>query len=192
MPCRQLRFDLFDLVLKPRIFLRLRGKQGSRKRRHSWVDRDTVEQWNDPALALGSNQPELCSITTDRVDQLRTGADQPIAYADQHERCLLLRSLDGHKAHRGSAHCFAQGFGISRIVFPALYIGLHQLRRDQLHFMAVRRQEPRQMVRRPTRLDSNHCWRQLLEKRHHLGTAQFFAQDGLLGGVDAMKLVNVL
>ena len=118
-----------------------------------------------------------------RVRQLRAIADQPIADPNQHQRRLLLRRLHRNEPHRRPAHRLAERFGVGRIVLAALDVGLGQLRRDQLHLMPKRLQQPRPMVRAAAGLDRDHRRRQLLIKSDHLLATQLLAQNHLLAGV---------
>src|SRR5712671_1254821 len=134
---------------------------------------------------------QLAGIATDGVGQLRAIADQPVTYADQHQGRLLLSRLYRHEAHRRPAHRFAKRFRIRRIVLAALDVRLDELRRDQLHRMPERLQQPRTMVAGTAGFDRDHRRRKLLEECEHLLASQLLPQNRLLRGVHSVKLENV-
>src|SRR5271165_5026661 len=130
-------------------------------------------------------------MATDGVAQLRAIADQPVTYADQHQGRLLLSRLDRHEAHCRPAHRLAKRFRVRRIVLAALQVRLDELRRDQLHRMPERLQQPRTVVACTAGFDRDHRRRKLLEECQHLLASQLLAQNLLLGGVHSVKLENV-
>src|SRR6476469_6391010 len=105
---------------------------------------------------------------------------------------LLFSSLHRHEAHSRPAHRLAKRLGVGGIVLAALHVWLDQLRRDQLHLMAERPQQPRPIVRRAASLNCNYCWRKILEESHHVLAPQLLAQNRLIGGVYPVKLEKVL
>jgi hypothetical protein len=65
------------------------------------------------------------------------------------------------------------------------------LRRDQLHRMPDRPQQPRPMMARTTGFDRDHRRGKLLEECHHLLAPQLLSQNRRFGGIHPMKLENV-
>src|ERR1700735_5706188 len=131
-------------------------------------------------------------MPADGVGQLRAIADQPVTHTDQHQCRLLLGRLRRHEAHRRPAHRLTQRFGIGRIVLAALDIRFDQLRRNQLHSMPKRVQQPRPEVARTARSNRDHRRRKILEKHRHILAPKLPAQNRLLGRVHSMKLKNAL
>ena len=86
-------------------------------------------QFVDPGVALRRHQPELGQMRPQGVDDLGALAYQHIARAMLHQLTLLFGRFDPHEAHSRSPNRFADRLGVSRIVFVALDVGLHILRR---------------------------------------------------------------
>jgi hypothetical protein len=57
-----------------------------------------------------------------------------------HQLALLLGRLDSHETHRRSLYAFADLRRVGRIIFVALELGRHILRRRQPHLVAEFRQ----------------------------------------------------
>src|SRR3954454_9412336 len=131
-------------------------------------------------------------MATNGVAQLRAIADQPVTYADQHQGGLLLCRFHRHEAHCRPAHRFAKRFSVRRVVLAALDVRFNQLRRDQLHRMPERLQQPRTMVACTAGFDRDHGRGKLLKECKYLLAPKLLAQNRLLGGVHSMKLENVL
>ena len=68
-------------------------------------------------------------MRTQGVDDLGALAYQHIARAMLHQLTLLFGRFDPHEAQGRSPNRFADRLGVSRIVFVALDVGLHILRR---------------------------------------------------------------
>ena len=79
----------------------------------------------------GSDNAELGEMSADRVGELGALAVEHQPHPVQHHHALLLRRLDGHKAHRRPRHGLADRLGIRGVVLAALHIGLDVLRRHQ-------------------------------------------------------------
>jgi hypothetical protein len=105
---------------------------------------------------------------------------------------LLFGRFDPHEAHGRSPNRFADRLGVSRIVFVALNVGLHILRRHQAHLVAELRQLARPIMRRGTGFHADQARRQCLEKRNHLAAPELLPRNYLLLGVDPVNLKYVL
>jgi len=93
------------------------------------------------------------------VADLRALSGQDLAHAVQHHGRLLVWRLPANEPHRGPGYRFTDRLGIGRIVLPALDIGLHVLRRHQLHLMSQRRQLTRPMMGRSAGFHPDKAWR---------------------------------
>src|SRR5208282_4231774 len=100
--------------------------------------------------------------------------------------------LHRHEPHRRPTHRLTKRFGVRRIVLAALDIRFDQLRCYQLHLMPERAQQSRPMMGPAAGLDRYHRRCKFLEERHHVLATQLLAHNGLLGGVDPVKLEKVL
>src|SRR3954452_16323328 len=69
---------------------------------------------------FSSDHPELGQVTAQRVDGLRALANQQVPRAEHDGGGLLVRSLDGHKAHGRALGGLTDRFGISRVVLLSL------------------------------------------------------------------------
>ena len=128
MPISQSGFNLVNLLLQLPIFGCLGGEQLTGENRYRLVSRDAFDQHLDLPDTACCNETKLSCIPPDCVGQLGAVTDQPLAYPNQHQVCLLFFGLYRHKPHRRPAHRLAQGVCISRIILTALYVRLDQLR----------------------------------------------------------------
>src|ERR1700730_7877575 len=78
------------------------------------------------------------------------------------------------------------------LVFVALDVSFHILRRHQPNLVAELRQLTCPVVRGGTGLHANEARRQSLEKRNHLAAPELLPDDDLLGRIDAVDLKHVL
>src|SRR5271166_794480 len=191
MPRDEPGIDLVDLRLQLRIFPGLGREQLPSQGGQALIGLDALEQRSEVSPPPGGGKAELARIAPDGVAQLRAITDQPVTDADQHQGRLLLSRLDRHEAHCRPAHRLAQRFRVRRIVLAALEVRLDQLRRDQLHRMPERLQQPRTMVACTAGFDRDHRRRKLLEECEHLLAPQLLAQNRPLGSVHSVKLENV-
>ena len=106
------------------------------------VGLNALDQRIEVSHSLGGSQAKFRRIAADGVGQLRTIADQPVTYADEHYRCLLLGCLHRHEPHRRPTHRLTKRFGVRRIVLATLDIRFDQLRCYQLHLMASTNETP--------------------------------------------------
>jgi len=83
-------------------------------------------------------------------------------------------------------------FGVRRVILAAFDVRFDQLGRDQLHRMPERLQQPCPMMAGTTRFDRDHRRRKLVEEGHHVLAPQLLTQNWHLGGIDPVKLENVL
>ena len=192
MPLGELCFGLGNLFFQLPIDFSLRREQRPGKRRDGAIHSDPVEKLFNPADTLRGYEPELGCVAADGICHLRSHLDQTFADTDQHQRCLLLGRLYRYEPHRWPAHRLTNGLRIRSIVFSALHIRFDQLRRDQFDFMAIRGQQPCQVVGRATGLECQAGRRQFLEEHQHVRSPQLPAEHRLLGGIHPVKLENVL
>src|SRR5712671_6597991 len=154
--------------------------------------RHDCAQFVDPGVALRRHDAELSQMRPQGVDDLGALAYQHIARAVLHQLTLLFGRFDPHKAHGRSPNRFADRLGVSRIVFVALDVGLHILRRHQAHLVAELRQLARPIMRRGTGFHADQARRQCLEKRDHSAAPELLPRNHLLLGVDPVNLKYVL
>ena len=105
---------------------------------------------------------------------------------------LLLRRLDGHKAHAGAGHGLTDGLRVGAIVLVGLDVWLDELRRDQAHRVAEALQLARPKVRTRAGLQADQAGRQRGEELGHLSAAQRLAEDDAPGLVNAVHVKDVL
>ena len=142
--------------------------------------------------ALGADDAELRQMGPQRVDQHRPLPDQQLPCPMHRQNRLLLGRLHRDEPHRRPAHRLANRLGIRRVVLVALDVGLDVLRRHQPDLMAQRRNRPRPVVRRRTRLHADKAPRQSLEEPQNLNAAHRFTDHHGAARIDAMDLKNVL
>jgi hypothetical protein len=82
------------------------------------------------------------------MDHLGLLPQQKIARSMLHQPALLLGQLRPHKSHRRPANRLADRLGVCRIVFVALDVSLHVLRRHQTNLVTEPRQLTRPIMRR--------------------------------------------
>jgi hypothetical protein len=109
---------------------------------------------------------------------------------DQHR--LLLLALDRHEAHGRPRRRFADRRGISRIVLPALEIGLDVLRWDQAHFVPQPAQLPGPEMGGGASLQADPARRKLREVAQDLPAAEAALLDNGVVCVDTVNLEDVL
>jgi hypothetical protein len=110
----------------------------------------------------------------------------------QHHHALLLRSFDGHKAHRWARDGFADRLGIRRIVLPALNIRLDVLGRHQADLVPPRDEFARPVMRAAASLDPGETRRQLFEKRQDTPPCKTPANNHLPRGINSVNLKDSL
>ena len=110
----------------------------------------------------------------------------------EHECGLLLRALDGHKAHGWAGHRFTDAFSIKGITFAAFDIWLHIGRRHEPDLMAKGCQLPRPEVGGRTRLHANQARQQAAEEADEFTPAELPTDQNLSILIDAVDLENVL
>jgi hypothetical protein len=108
------------------------------------------------------------------------------------QRRLLLDRLYGYEAHRRTLDRFADRLRISGVVFVALDVGLHVLRRHETHLMAQLDQLAGPVMRRRASFHANQTWPQVGKKPNNLIAPQSFSYDCRTGRIHAMDLENVL
>src|SRR5437588_1482205 len=110
----------------------------------------------------------------------------------QHQLTLLCSRLDLHESHGRPPHRLANRFGIGGIVFVALDVGLHVLRRHQPHPVTKLRQFTRPVMGRRARLHADQARWQRFEERQTLSAPQLLPNTNLLVAVDPVNLKHVL
>src|SRR6202022_1843421 len=96
------------------------------------------------------------------------------------------------KPHPRAATRLAYCLRGSRVVFVALDVSFHILRRHQPNLVAELRQITCPVVRGGTSLHANEARRQRREKGNHLTAAKLLPDDDLLSRIDAVDLKHVL
>ena len=126
------------------------------------------------------------------IDHLGPLPHQQIACSMLHQSTLLLGRLRPHKSHPRPANRLADRLGVRRVVFVALDVSLHVLRRHQTNLVTELRQLTCPVVRGGTGLHANQARRQRREELHHLTATKLPPHDHLLGRIDAVDLKRVL
>jgi hypothetical protein len=90
-------------------------------------------------------------------------------------RSYLFKSF--HKSHPRPANRLAYCLRVSRVVFVALDVSFHILRRHQPNLVAELRQLTCPVVRGGTGLHTNEARRQGFEELHHLTAAKLLPDD---------------
>jgi hypothetical protein len=142
--------------------------------------------------ALRRHHAELGKRRAQRIGGHGALAHQQLTGAMQRQHRLLLGVLHRHKAHARALHGLADRLGVAAIGLVALHARLDVGRRHQPHLVAERLQPPRPVVRAAARLHPVHRRRQRGEEPLDLAAPQPLAQDHVAGGVDAVKLEDVL
>src|SRR3954452_7940692 len=141
---------------------------------------------------FGGDHPELGQVAPERVDGLGALANQQVAGAE-HDGCgLLVRALEGYKAHGGTLSGLADRFGIRHVVLLSLDERLHVRRRDQLHRVAELGDLAAPIMRAATGLHGHRAGRQRCQEREELAAAQLLAKDHRARAVSPMELKDVL
>ena len=154
--------------------------------------RNVLQQLLEPFASLRRHNTELSHMRPQRIDHLGLLPQQKIARAMLHQPALLLGRFRPHQSHPRPANRLADRLGVSRIVFVALDVSFHILRRHQPNLVTELRQLTCPVVRAGTGLHANKARRQRREKLHHLAAAQLLPDDDLLGRIDAVDLKHVL
>src|SRR3954466_4312167 len=142
--------------------------------------------------SFGSNHAELGQVTAERVDGLGALADQQVPRAEHDGGGLLVRALEGDKAHGGTLSGLADRFGIRHVVLLSLDERLDVRRRDQLHRVAKLGDLAAPIMRAATGLHGYRAGRERCQERQKLAAAQLLAKDHRARAVSPMKLKDVL
>lgn len=142
--------------------------------------------------ATRRNNPEFGQVAPQRIDQHGTLPNQQIADTVRSERCLLFWGLDRHKAHRGPAHGFADGFGIGRIMLVALHIRFDIAGRHQTHVVPATSDLTRPEVGGAAGLNADNAGRQSGKEVCYLAPAQPPVQNNFPRSVNSVELENML
>jgi len=153
---------------------------------------DHRSQFVDLLNTARRHDPELSQMAPQRVDQHGTLPDKKIADTVRDENCLLLCSLDWHKAHGGAAHGLADGFGVCRIVLVAFHIRLDVAGRHQTHVMPATSDLARPEVGGAAGLNADNAGRQSGKEARDLASTQPPAQNDSLSPVNPVELENML
>src|SRR5215469_14013179 len=109
--------------------------------------------------APGHHQAELRQQAADLAGLRRARSHKTLAHAVQGQSRLLLDTLDRHKAHVRAAYCLADRLGIGGIGLVRLYVGLHEVRRDQAHRVPIALERSPPEVRTRAGLHTNEARR---------------------------------
>jgi hypothetical protein len=141
---------------------------------------------------FSSDHPELDQVTAERIDGLRALAHQQVPRAE-HDGCgLLVRALEGHKAHGRALGGLADRLGISSAVLLSLDKGLDVSGRDEADRVAELGDLATPVVSAATGLQGHGTGRQRCEERQKLAAAQLLAKDHRARAVSPMELKDVL
>ena len=116
---------------------------------------------------------QLAERATDAVDAGGACANESLARAVHHQSRLLLLGLDGHEAHVGPLHRFADCRRVCRVVLASLAahaVGRDELGCHQAHGVAVGLELARPVVRTRARLDADGARRQRRHQCVELGS----------------------
>jgi hypothetical protein len=105
--------------------------------------------------ALPEYQAALQQEGTQLVDHGRSSCDQAVAHTMQSLQIELVICLDRHKSHVLAAHCLSDRLCIEEVVLVGLHKRLHKLSRNQLHIMALFKQDTTKEVSTRTRLQAD-------------------------------------
>src|SRR5215213_7504506 len=142
--------------------------------------------------SFGSDHPEFGQVPAERVDGLGALANQQVSRA-KHDGCgLLVRTLEGNKAHTGPLSGLADRLRIGHVVLLPLDKRLHVSRRDQLHRVAELGDLAAPIMRAPTGLHGHRAGRQRGQERQKLAAAQLLAKHNSSRTVGPMELKDVL
>ncbi len=87
--------------------------------------------------ALRKHQAAFQQEPADLIDERGAPAYQPFTHAVQCLQIELIVGFDGHETHVVSRDGFGDRFGIDVVVLVDLAIGLHELRGNEFHFVAL-------------------------------------------------------
>src|SRR3954464_2161701 len=142
--------------------------------------------------SFGSDHPELGQVTAERVDGLGALANQQVPRAKHNGGGLLVRTLEGNKAHSGPLSGLADRFGIGHVVLLALDERLDVRRRDETDRMAELGDLAAPVVGAATGLHGHRAGRERGQEREELAAAQLLAKDHRARAVSPMELKDVL
>src|SRR3954451_22807371 len=142
--------------------------------------------------SFGGDHPELGQVAPERIDGLGALENQQVPRAE-HDGCgLLVRALEGYKAHGGTLSGLADRFGIGHVVLLSLDERLDVSRRDQLHRVAKLGDLAAPVVGAATGLHGHRAGRERGQERQKLAAAQLLAKDHRARAVSPMELKDVL
>jgi hypothetical protein len=95
------------------------------------------------------------------------------------------------EAHVGSAHGFADRFGIGHVVLVGLHVWLHELRCHQFYGVPKAFQLPRPVMRAAAGFHADQARLQVGEVFRHLGALQLPAHRHLAALIYAVYLKNI-
>src|SRR3954451_7231726 len=142
--------------------------------------------------SFGGDHAELGQVTAERVDGLGALANQQVPRAKHDGGGLLVRALEGNKAHSGPLSGLADRLGIGHVVLLPLDEGLHVRRRDETDRVAELGNLTPPVVGARTRLHGHRTGRERGQERQKLAAAQLLAKDHRARAVSPMELKDVL
>ena len=137
VPGHQLGFDRLQLRLQLGIFRGVLSKQLACQCGQHRLGLQTRQQRFDLVDAARRDQPKLRRIAANRIGQLGALADQPVARAGQHLRCLLFGGLGRDEPPCRPAHRLAQRLGVRRVVLAALDVGFGPADRRNINLVTM-------------------------------------------------------
>src|ERR1700722_11388601 len=143
-------------------------------------------------VPLAAMTAELSGVTTHRVDQSDTLADQCLTYLQDHTLGLLPDGFHRHVMHAWSPGRLADRFGVVAIVFAAFDIGFDVLRWDETYRVAERGEFAGPIVRAATGFQGNNGGWKLLEERRHLRATKVDAHERAFLLINACKVNTAL
>src|SRR5277367_1270656 len=149
--------------------------------------------------SLGEHHATLEQEGSQLVDDGRSMGDKPVAHAMHRLEIKLVVRLDRNKPHVLSVYRFGNGFRIKEVVLVRLHEWLHELRRNQLHVMALFSQNTTEEVSTRTSLHPYQgrlhvsgegdelLLRELLPQQHLACCAQSYEVKGSLAEINTNR-----
>ena len=103
-----------------------------------------------------------------------------------------LGGFDGHEAHAGTGHGFADCLGVGGIILVGPHIGLNELRGHKLHRVSQRRELPSLVMGTATGLHTDQAGLQVGEERENLISLKDLPEHHLVPAIHPMNRKNGL
>src|SRR5215475_8302781 len=141
---------------------------------------------------FGCNPTIFSEVSPNRGNELGSLPNQQITCSEQQTCRLLLFALHGHEPHARPLRCFADCFGIDRIVLLPLHERLYIGRRDQPNFMAKLGQLTSPVMGSTTCLQRYSATRLCCEEIQQLSSADPLAEHRSTPLIRSVNVKNVL